>query len=309
LAAAAVVSGFTPAVRADDTPPPAGLGGWPAADRASYAAYEAALNAAPTRDSLLATHQLLASEPHIAGTPGDLRNVERIAKAFEAMGLEVERHEFWAYLCRPVSAAVEVMEPEHVTLLVREKPLAEDAFSGHPEQMIGWNAYSGSGDVTAGVVYANYGTKADFEKLRELGVDPKGKIVVCRYGGNFRGYKARFAQDAGAAGVIIYTDPADSGFAKGITYPEGGFANSTCIERGSIDTLPYPGDPLTPGREATEKAERLDPATIDLPKIPVQPISYGQAQEILQRMTGAGVPEKVAGRAAGRVPGHGRRLA
>ena len=99
--------------------------------------------------------------------------------------------------------------------------------------------------------------------------------------------KARFAQDAGAAGVIIYTDPADSGYVKGIPYPEGGFTNHTCIERGSINTLPYAGDPLTPGREATEHAERLDPASVNLPKIPVQPISYGQAQRILERMTGA----------------------
>jgi N-acetylated-alpha-linked acidic dipeptidase len=275
--------------------PPAGLGYWPGHERASYGTYEAALLASPTREGLLGTHQLLGSEPHIAGSAGDLRNVERIARAFEEMGLEVERHQFWALLCRPVAAAVEVVEPEHIPLLVKEQALDQDPFSGHPEQTIGWNAYSGSGDVTAPVVYANYGTKADFEKLHELGVEAKGRIVVCRYGGNFRGYKARFAEEAGAAGVIIYTDPADSGYAKGITYPEGGYANHTCIERGSINTLPYAGDPLTPGREATEHAERLDLQRVDLPRIPVQPVSYGQAQKILERMTGPAVPEKWQG--------------
>lgn len=268
----------------------AALPQWPAADRATYSRYESSLLAIPTRDSLLAFHQLMGSEPHVAGTPGDLRNVERIALAMEAMGLEVQRHEFWAYLARPVACAVEVVEPEGVKLSTAEQVLAEDAFSGHPDRNFGWNAYSGNGDVTAGVVYANYGTKADYAKLAELGVEVKGKIVVARYGGNFRGFKAKFAQDAGAAGLVIYSDPADSGYVKGIPYPEGGYSNSSCIERGSINTLPYSGDPLTPGIEATKDAKRLDPASLDLPKIPVQPIGWAAAQEILKRMTGEGVP-------------------
>lgn len=263
---------------------------WPAGERAAAAAYEAALLAAPNRESLLAYHQLLGSEPHVAGTPGDLRNVERIASAFEGMGLEVQRHEFWALLARPVESALEVIAPEPVKLSTAEAPLPQDSFSGHPDRMMGWNAYSGSGDVTAQVVYANYGTKADFARLAELGVEVKGKIVVARYGGNYRGYKAKFAEEAGAAGVVIYTDPADSGFAKGIEYPEGGYANAMCIERGSINTLGYPGDPLTPGVEATKDAKRLDAGAVELPRIPVQPVGWQAAGEILKRMTGLGVP-------------------
>lgn len=285
---AVLVGGAAAAMAGDDRT--AFLPYWPVDQRESYAAYEAALNAIPTRDSLLAFHQLIASEPHVAGTPGDLRNVDRIAKAFSDMGLEVRKHEFWAYLCRPVSATLEVVAPEPLKLITAEEPLAEDKFSQNPDRSFGWNAYSGSGDVTAGVVYANYGTKADFAKLAELKVDVKGRIVVCRYGGNFRGYKAKFAQDAGAAGVIIYTDPADSGYVKGIPYPEGGYSNSTCIERGSLMTLGYNGDPLTPGVEATKDAKRLDPAGLDLPKIPVQPVGYAAAGAILTRMTGEGVP-------------------
>ena len=254
------------------------------------AAYEAALVAVPTRESVLAFHQMLAAEPHVAGSPGDRRVIEGLVQAFTQMGLDVRTHEFWAYLARPVEAIVEVVEPERLSLITAEEPLPEDSFSAHPERTPGWNAYSGSGDVTSGVVYANYGTKADFARLAELGVDVTGKIVICRYGGNFRGYKAKFAQQAGAAGVIIFTDPADSGYAKGIPYPEGGFSNSTCIERGSITTLPYSGDPLTPGIEATRDAKRLDPATLDLPKIPVQPVGWASAAEILKRMTGPGVP-------------------
>lgn len=263
---------------------------WPETN--SYISYEAKLQSIPTRDSLLHWHKLLGSEPHIAGTPGDLRNIDRMEQAFRDLGggLEVQRHQFWALLARPVAAAVEVVSPEPLSLAVKEDMLAEDTFSAHPDQMIGWNAYSGSGDVTANVIYANYGSKADFAKLAELNIDCRGKIVICRYGGNFRGYKAKFAQNAGAAAVIIYTDPADSGYSKGITYPEGGFSNSSCIERGSINTLGYNGDPLTPGYEATENAKRLDVNEVDLPKIPVQPVGWAAAHEVLKRMKGEGVP-------------------
>jgi N-acetylated-alpha-linked acidic dipeptidase len=263
---------------------------FPPSQREAYTAYEAALNAIPTRDSLLAYHQLIAAEPHIAGTPGDIRNIDRIAKAFADMGLEVEKHEFFAYLCRPVAAELEIVSPAPEKLITAEQPLPEDKYTQDPARTFGWNAYSGSGDVTAPVVYANYGTKADFAKLAELGIDLKGKIVIARYGGNFRGYKAKFAQDAGAVGLIIFVDPADTGYAKGIPYPEGGYSNPTCIERGSIITTDYPGDPLTPGIEATKDAKRLDPATVDLPKIPVQPIGYAAAGEILKQMSGPAVP-------------------
>jgi N-acetylated-alpha-linked acidic dipeptidase len=264
---------------------------WPEAGRAAYARRESALLAVPTREHLRTWHELLASEPHVAGSAGDRRTVDRLARAFEAMGLRVEVQEIWPLLAMPVEGRVEIVSPEPVGLSVSEQPLAEDRFVSLPEQMIGWNAYSGSGDVTGEVVYANYGRKEDFAKLHELGVDASGKVALVRYGGNFRGYKAKFAQEAGAAAVLIYTDPADGGYMKGVTYPEGGYANATCIERGSILSLPYPGDPLTPFVEATEHAARLDPGSIDLPRIPVQPIGWGAAGQIVARMTGAAVPE------------------
>ncbi len=247
--------------------------------------------------SLRQWHDLLGSEPHVAGTDGDAREIRRIAIAFREMGLDVEVNEFWAYLAMPVSARVEIVEqgaapkPRRGVLPIIEKNLAEDPAAAHPDLSWGWNAYSGSGEIEAGVVYANYGTKTDFAKLKELGVDVAGKIVIARYGGNFRGYKAKFAEDAGAAGLLMYIDPADSGFTKGAVYPAGTWANDTCIQRGAIGTLPYPGDPLTPLVPATKDAVRLDPASVDLPKIPVQPIGYGAAAQILAKMTGREVPE------------------
>jgi len=251
----------------------------------------AQLLATPSAENLLRLHTLLASEPHVAGTPGDARTIERLVNEFQEMGLAVETFEFWPYLAKPLGATLEVMTPDKVSLDLRERALPEDPASAAPEIAFGWNAYSGSGDVTAEVVYANYGTKADFEKLATLGVDVTGKVVLARYGGNYRGFKAKFAEQAGAVGLIIYTDPGDSGYMKGLTYPEGGFANDCCIQRGSIVTLGYQGDPLTPGVAATKDAPRLDPGAVDLPRIPVQPVGWGAAKEIMSRMTGAAVPE------------------
>jgi N-acetylated-alpha-linked acidic dipeptidase len=150
-------------------------------------------------------------------------------------------------------------------------------------------------------VYANYGTKEDFEELAKLGVSVKGKIVIARYGGNFRGYKAKFAEAAGALGLIIYTDPEDSGYMRGLVYPEGKMFNESTIQRGSLLTLDYTGDPLTPFEPAlpvdgAKKVNRLKPEEVKgLHSIPVTPIGYGAAQEILSRMSGAAVPESWQG--------------
>ncbi|MSR28606.1 MAG: M28 family peptidase [Phycisphaerales bacterium] len=247
--------------------------------------------------SLRQWHDLLGSEPHVAGTDGDAREIRRLDIAFKQMGLEVEVDEFWAYLASPVSARVEIVGPADTqparrgVLPIIERNLAEDPAAAHPDLTWGWNAYSGSGEVESEVIYANYGTRADFARLKELGVSVTGKIVIARYGGNFRGYKARFAQDAGAAGLLMYIDPADSGFTKGAVYPQGTWANDTCIQRGAVGTLPYPGDPLTPMIPATEDAVRVDESTVDLPKIPVQPIGYGAAAQILSKMRGREVPD------------------
>lgn len=282
------------------------LSSWSDRERARVAEHERALLAVPTREELLRLHQMLADEAHVAGTPGDWRTIEEIEAAFWAMGASpsgaaldgwtVEVEEFWPLLARPVGATLEIVgagpDGGAVPLELRERPVLGDpgSMSADPLVTLAWNAYSGSGDVTAEVVYANYGTKQDFERLRSLGIDCAGKIVIARYGGNYRGYKPRYAEEAGAAGLIIYTDPADSGYTRGAVYPQGGWANDCCIQRGSIVTLGYQGDPLTPGVFATRDAARLDVNEVDLPRIPVQPIGYGAAMEILKRMAGETLP-------------------
>lgn len=247
-------------------------------------------------DQLRAWHDRAAGQPHVAGTAGDRAQIEWMAKAFDDLGLEVERQELWLYLCRPVAASLTVLHAgDELELSLREPGVEGDALVDDERLSFGWNAYSGSGTATGEVVFANRGRKEDFEHLARLGVDCSGKIVVARYGGNYRGYKAKYAEAAGAAGLVIYTDPADSGYGRGREWPEGGWANERSIQRGSILTLPYYGDPQTPFRESTRDAERLAPDELALPKIPVQPIGWGAAAEILARMDGADVPEGWSG--------------
>lgn len=256
------------------------------------------LNAVPTAASLGAWHELLGSEPHVAGTDGDLREIARIQNAFVEMGIATTVEEFDALLPQATEALVEIVGATDIAppvdgtrrgviaLPTVERNLAEDPATTHPGLTFGWNAYSASGDVTAGVVYANYGTKADFAKLKALGIDCKGKVVLARYGGNFRGYKAKFAEESGAAALIIYTDPADTGVNKGKVWPAGGWANDSCVQRGSILASDQPGDPTTPFNPSDPTAARCDTEAIGLPNIPVQPIGYAAAAEIVRRMQG-----------------------
>lgn len=249
-------------------------------------------NAAISTASLRAFHDALASESHVAGSAGDRRTIERLAEAFASMGLEVEIHRFRPYLSRPVSASLEIVgDPVPIGLRERELPqdphddaslLDDDA----APWSLGWNAFSGSGTVEGEVVYVNYATKSDFERLAALGVEVRGRIVIARYGANYRGFKAKFAEEAGAIGLVLYTDPADAGAARGEVWPEGGWANGSYIQRGSLATTAAPGDALTPGREASDDAQRLDPSQARLPTIPVQPIGSDGAARILAAMTG-----------------------
>jgi N-acetylated-alpha-linked acidic dipeptidase len=250
---------------------------------------------APSAPDMRRWHEMLAEEPHIAGTPGDERVIEKLIATFESFGLEVERQDIWPLLCEPVAAAVEIVAPDTLALSIKEPPVEGDELSNHPALTIGWNAYSASGDVTAPVVYANFGRREDFIRLRELGVDCAGKIVVARYGGNFRGYKARYAQESGAVGLIIYTDPNKPLEPDQHVFPEGGFPTPEQIQRGSINTLPHSGDPLTPFEPATEHAKRLSVDAVGLPGIPVQPVGAAAGAAILSRMHGVEAPAEWAG--------------
>lgn len=256
---------------------------------------EAKLLELPKPEGFRAHLERLTREPHVAGSPESFRVVAYLEEAMRAAGLKVERFEYDVYLPHPVRSEVALVTPVRVPLNNQENILPEDRFSSDPRLGPGWNAFSGSGDVTGQVVFAHQGRKEDFETLAKMGVSVKGKVVIARYGGNFRGYKAKYAEEAGAIGLIIYTDPADGGFSAGPVYPEGRFATDSTVQRGSLLTLDYTGDPLTPGvpahtADSGKPVTRLDPSTVAFHTIPVVPLPYGSAQEILTRMTGAPVP-------------------
>ncbi|MGA1044996.1 MAG: M28 family peptidase, partial [Phycisphaerales bacterium] len=255
-------------------------------------------------ERLRAWHELVAFEPQVAGTEADHRSIERIDAAFDAMGLASDPWWFRPLLAYPVSARLEIVEaprnpePERadgsrparrgvVPLPIRERNLLEDPATAHPDLSWGWNAFSGSGEVEAEVVYVNQGLEADYAQLRDWGVDVSGKIVLARYGGAYRGHKVRNAEANGAAGVLLFTDPADAGFVRGKVWPEGGgWANETCIQRGSVLTREQPGDVLTPFEPAFADAPRIPVEEAGLFTVPVQPIGYAAANEILRRMSG-----------------------
>jgi N-acetylated-alpha-linked acidic dipeptidase len=238
----------------------------------------------------------ITAKPHVAGNKANEVVRDYLFDVMKAAGWESELYPYDIYMSKePGNSIVELVTPIRKPLSQQENIIDEDPFSLDPTLWKGWNAYSGSGDVTAEVVYANYGTIADFEKLKEMGIDTKGKIILARYGGNFRGFKAKFAEASGAAGLIIFTDPKDSGYARGLVYPEGPYYSASTIQRGSVLTTDFTGDPLTPFEPALpldgdKKIERLDPKDAQLHSIPVTPIGYGAAQEILSKMTGDPVP-------------------
>ncbi|MDF1702896.1 MAG: M28 family peptidase, partial [Planctomycetota bacterium] len=271
--------------------PADGLTAWPATAASAERAFEQVLLGVPSAARLRAWHDDFCSESHPAGTPADQRMIAKLLAAFEGLGLATKREDFFAYLPHFVQARLDVHAGAQVLRLpVIERPIAQDPQIATTVPHA-FNAYSATGDVRAPVVYANYGTREDFARLKELGVSVEGKLVVARYGRNYRGFKAKYAEEGGAVGALLYTDPQDSGWAKGLPYPEGGYADPYCIQRGSIKTLAYPGDPLTPFTAATEDAKRLDPKTVGLPAIPVQPIGWQAAHQILSRMDGAEVPK------------------
>lgn len=263
---------------------------------------EARLLELPTPAGFREHLRRVTAEPHPTGSAAQVRVGEYLADVMERAGLRIERARYDVYLPQldGLVNEVAIVTPVALPLTNREPAVAGDAFSAHPDLLPGWNAYSGSGDVTAEVVYANFGRKEDFEELARLGVDVRGRIVVARYGGNFRGHKVQFAEQYGAVGVIMFNDP---GSAEGDAYPDGRHMTPFTVQRGSVLTLPWTGDPLTPFEPALpfdapggDAVRRLDPADVAFHSIPVLPIGFGAAAEILSRMTG---PEAPAGWAGG----------
>jgi N-acetylated-alpha-linked acidic dipeptidase len=267
------------------------------------AKWDAAFLAVP--DPKLAGEHLkaLTAAPHWASSPEDYATALYVADKFKAAGLKTEIVSYRVRLNKPVSILVEAFDATGRKIM--SGPTAEhvdpaadggDPYQDDPRILPAFNGSSPSGEVTAEVVYANYGTLADFKKLAELGVSVKDKIVLVRYGGNFRGVKAYIAQMYGAKGVLIYSDPADDGYFKGDTYPKGPFRPESAVQRGAVQFLPiYPGDPDTPGIASTldlpaSKRLSADQLRIDQPSIPTNPLSYKDAQPILEALGGAESP-------------------
>ncbi len=232
----------------------------------------------------------LTAEPHVAGTPEDRATAVYVRDQMRLFGLSAEFKEYQVWLNYPkTDPTVELLAPRRERISVREAVLKEDPTSANPKITPLFNGYSASGDVTAPLVYANYGLPPDYDALAKAGVDVKGKIVIVRYGNSFRGVKAKVAQDHGAVGCIIYSDPADDGYVQGEVYPEGPWRPVAAGQRGSVQFLfQYPGDPLTPGKPAIPGTPRisLEEAYADIPRIPVQPLAYDEARKLIAPLKG-----------------------
>lgn len=267
--------------------------GFAAGSIAEQAARESRFLRVPAPDTARLHLMRLTQEPHVAGTPEDRAVVEYLRRALEDYGIPAEVTEYHVYLPYPRDVRVTLLEPDSQSLPTREAGIPGDEDSYSTTAMPGWNAYSPNGTVEAQVVYANYGLPEDYEKLRTLGVDVRGKIVLVRYGRAFRAVKVIVAHENGAAGVLLYSDPADDGYVRGDVYPAGPWRPPSAIQRGSVKFGSiYSGDALTPGWAATAGARRIKPEEAAvLPKIPVAPLGYSAAAPILQALTGPNVPE------------------
>src|SRR5881296_4343352 len=235
----------------------------------------------------------LSARPHHVGSPYGKENADFIAGLFRSWGYDTEIERFDVLFATPKTRVLEMTGPEKFTAKLEEPVLKEDATSGQKsEQLPTYNAYSSNGDVTGQLVYVNYGIPQDYEALTRRGIDVKGKIVIARYGGSWRGIKPKVAAEHGAIGCIIYSDPRDDGYFAGDVYPKGAWRNENGAQRGSVADMPlYPGDPLTPGVGATANAKRLDIKDAQtLTKIPVLPISYSDALPLLRSLEGPVAP-------------------
>ena len=240
--------------------------------------------------------KVLTAEPHVSGTPEDWKTAQFVAQKFREAGLETTIVPYRVYLNYPKQINVDIVSPARIAM---KGPTPEhvdgDRYQNDPRVLPPFSGYSPSGEVTADIVYANYGRPEDFKLLKERGVDVRGKIVLVRYGENFRGVKAYLAQEAGAAAVIIYSDPLDDGYTKGESYPRGPWRPDTSVQRGTVEFgFQHPGDPTTPGYAGTldlPDSKRI-PAedNPDMPKIPTTPISAHDASPMLANLAGPECP-------------------
>ena len=239
----------------------------------------------------------LTEEPHLAGTENSRKVAEYLRSEYESYGLQVQVYEYHVYLPYPLEVHVELVSPTQHLAVSKESGWEWDKDSYETEIVPGYNAYSPDGDVTAELVYVNRGLPEDYQILSERGVSVEGKICIARYGGSYRGVKAKVAGDNGAIALILYSDPKDDGYIRGDVYPRGPWRSADAIQRGTVKYIfQHASDPLTPGWAATEDAQRIPIAEAkDLPKIPVVPIGYRDAEPFLKALAGPNVPSEWQG--------------
>ncbi|HEV2470457.1 MAG TPA: M28 family metallopeptidase [Candidatus Sulfotelmatobacter sp.] len=301
LSSAILISGSSATRHPASTPQNSAASVFGFRDSAGEAAIESRFLAAP--DAKLAEEHLriLTKAPHMAGTIEDKQTADYVAQKFRDAGLDTEIVEYKAWFNYPVEISVDMAAPAGVEMHgpTREH-VSNDPYQDDPRVVMPFSSMSPSGDVEADVIYANYGSPEDFEKLEQMKIDVRGKIVLVRYGQNFRGVKEFVAQEHGAAGVIIYSDPADDGWKRGDKYPDGPWRPDTGVQRGSVGYMfEFPGDPTTPGIASTPSlpdSKRISPEqSAQVPKVPVTPLSYHDAWPILQHLGGPDSPRQWQG--------------
>ncbi len=233
----------------------------------------------------------LSSRPHLPGSEGTRLTVQYLQETLESYGIPTETVRYDAFLPAPVSVSLELLEPVAESIQTTEDRIAADPYTQTVDLHPGWSGYSPSGEAVGQVVFGNFGSEEDLQRLVDLGVDLQGKILLLRNFSTGEGRKVRNAERFGAAGVVLYTDPAEDGFPYGDVYPEGNWRPPSSIMRRSIGFFPFSGDPLSPGWASTPGARRLRPEEVGLPRIPVLPVSYRSAERILSLLAGPVAPD------------------
>ncbi len=296
------VSSLAPIAGAADAP----LVGYSSASSQAERDWEGKFRAVPSPDNMREYMRRLSARPHHVGSAYDKENAQWILGKFKEWGWDAHIETFDVLFPTPKTRVLEMLEPVKYTAKLQEPPLAVDPTSNQQsEQIPTYNAYSIDGDVTGPLVFVNYGVPSDYEQLERLGVSVKGAIVIAKYGHSWRGVKPKVAAEHGAVGCLIYSDPRDDGFFEDVVFPDGPMRNPNGVQRGSVMDFASsnPGDPLTPGVGATRDAKRLPlKEAKSFTKIPVLPISYGDAQPLLAQLKGHMAPE--AWRGALAIPYH-----
>lgn len=274
-------------------PAPLPIRGFPAAALPAQRALEEKARAIPDAQRLRSYMEATTREPHIAGSPQSKAVAEYLLRLLREWGLDARIEQFEALLPWPTERALELVAPVKYRASLHEPVLETDRASRNKNHIPTYNAYSASGRVTAPLIYVNYGIPEDYLELKNRGIDVRGKIVIARYGKSWRGTKAKVAQENGAAGCLIYSDPREDGFFQGDAYPQGPFRPSQGVQRGSVLDMPlYPGDPLSPGWALESGSRRLDrKEATSIMRIPVLPISWSDAQHLMEHLGGPVVPE------------------